>query len=68
MDLYYVNDDPQSNGDHEVHKSGCYWLRKAKSTTPLGNHTNCRSAVRKAKQIYPDSNGCYYCSRPCNTS
>ena len=26
MALYYVNNTAQSNGDHEVHREGCYWL------------------------------------------
>ena len=32
MASYYVNDNAQPNGDHEVHESGCYWLGLARST------------------------------------
>ena len=26
MGHYYVNPNPQPNGDYEVHLQGCYWL------------------------------------------
>jgi len=68
MERYYVNNHAQSNGDHEVHKAGCYYLKLAISTTDLGNHTGCYSAVVAAKQIYKQSNGCIYCSPSCHTS
>ena len=28
MASYYVNNNAQSNGDHEVHTTGCSWLPK----------------------------------------
>ena len=68
MSRYYVNDNPQSNGDHEVHKYGCYWLGLVKSRTYVGDHPTCRGAVREAKKIYPKSNGCAHCSSACHTS
>jgi hypothetical protein len=68
MPRYYVNDNAQSNGDHEVHKYGCVWLSKVKSKTYLGTHQNCYTAVQKAKQIYSNSNGCATCSSACHTS
>lgn len=64
MVYYYVNDNAQNNGDHEVHKSGSVWLNKIKSKTSLGSH----SAVREAKKHYKLSNGCYTCSNECHTS
>ena len=34
---YYVNDTAQeSSGDHEVHKSDCYWLSLTRYKTYLG--------------------------------
>ena len=68
MASYYVNDNSQSNGDHEVHEKGCYWLGLAKSTKYLGNFTSCRPAVAAAKMFYPQSNGCVHCSPNCHTS
>lgn len=65
MPNYYVNDEAQSNGDHEVHVETCQWMPK--NRTALGNHNACQTAVTAAKRIYAKSNGCYYCSRPCHT-
>lgn len=66
MAEYYVNNHAQQNGDHEVHVVGCQYMPQNK--TPLGNHSSCAPAVAVAKRIYPRSNGCYYCSRPCHTT
>jgi hypothetical protein len=68
MDRYYVNDHEQANGDHEVHKAGCYWLSLAWSKTDLGMHLSCVSAVAAAKRIYLQSNGCVFCATACHTS
>ena len=68
MAKYYVNDRAQNNGDHEVHKEGCIYLPMIVSKTNLGDHYFCDSAVRKAKTIYSQSNGCYHCSYSCHTS
>jgi len=67
MDKYYVNDHAQANGDHEVHKDGCYWLKLAHSTTYLGLHYSCATAVAEAKKHYGQSNGCAFCASACNT-
>lgn len=67
MAAYYVNDNAQPNGDHEVHVSGCYWCSIITSKTYLGDHFSCPGAVSKAKTIYWQSNGCAHCSPACNT-
>jgi len=65
---YYVNDTPQPlSGDHEVHVEGCYWLSLARSTTPLGYHLSCTTAVAAARRKYLRSNGCATCSAECHT-
>lgn len=64
---YYVNDKPQSNGDHEVHEDGCYWLGLVQSKTYLGYLNSCREAVTAAKKVYWQSNGCRHCSPACHT-
>lgn len=64
---YYVNDNAQPNGDHEVHREGCYWLGVAQSTTSLGYHWNCADAVAAAKRKYRQSNGCAHCAPECHT-
>ncbi len=68
MHRYYVNNNDQPNGDHEVHISSCPWLDLTKSTTPLGNHSNCRTAVAEAKKHYKKSNGCKHCCPSCHTT
>lgn len=42
MAKYYVNNSAQKNGDHEVHKDGCYWLTLVTSKKDLGHHTGCK--------------------------
>lgn len=68
MAYYYVNQNAQSNGDHEVHKSGCSYMPDSDNRTYLGDFTSCSPAVTAAKKIYPKSNGCYYCANACHTS
>ena len=68
MNHYYVNDNAQANGDHEVHTGTCKFLPAAENRTYLGYHATCHGAVAKARQIYPQSNGCYFCSNACHTT
>lgn len=68
MARYYVNKNAQSNGDHEVHKSGCSYMPEEHNRIYLGDFTSCHGAVSEAKKRYPKSNGCYYCSRDCHTT
>ncbi len=68
MPRYYVNRNTQSNGDHEVHQTGCSWLPKPENRIFLGVFDNCKGAVREAKKYYSQVNGCYYCSNECHTS
>ena len=68
MSNYYVNKNVQKNGDHEVHKEGCTWMPTVDNRIYLGDYFSCRNAVVKAKQYYPQSNGCKYCSNECHTS
>ena len=67
MAKYYVNNNAQSNGDHEVHKTGCSWLPQQLNRTYLGDFDNCASAVSEALKIHSQVNGCYYCSNDCHT-
>ncbi len=65
---YYVNSNAQANGDHEVHKTGCNYMPEAKNSEFLGMFDSCAPAVREARKLYKQSNGCFYCSRACHTS
>lgn len=67
MALYYVNSTAQTNGDHEVHQSGCRFMPAESSRIYLGNFSNCQEAVRAARVHYIQVNGCYYCSNECHT-
>jgi hypothetical protein len=66
MARYYVNKNAQSNGDHEVHKSGCSHMPNTENKLYLGDFTTCKSAVTKAKEYYTKSDGCYYCANECH--
>ncbi|MHB1106667.1 MAG: hypothetical protein ACYCZ2_09925 [Lutibacter sp.] len=68
MPFYYVNNNAQSNGDHEVHQEGCAWFPQQENRTSLGYHSTCKSAVQKAKEYHSQVNGCYHCSKECHTS
>ena len=68
MSKYYVNKNAQSNGDHEVHVSGCSYMPEPENRKYLGEFTSCHGAVREAKKTYSQSNGCYYCCNPCHTT
>ena len=68
MSAYYVNKIAQSNGDHEVHESGCNYLPSINNRIDLGNHYSCESAVQTAIIYFSQVNGCYWCSRRCHTS
>ena len=66
MTKYYVNDNAQSTGEHEVHTESCSHGPDPSNRTYLGNFTNCKDAVQKAKQHYDNVDGCYYCSELCH--
>ena len=67
MNLYYVNINPQKNGDHEVHLSECQYMPNFVNRKYLGFFFNCKSAIAEAKKTYPQSNGCKTCSQECHT-
>ena len=66
MASYYVNQNAQANGDHEVHVASCSYFPG--SAQYLGDYASCHGAVTEARLYYPTANGCYYCCRPCHTS
>lgn len=68
MPHYYVNDNAQPNGDHEVHAEGCAYIPQAENRTYLGIHLTCQAAIEVAITIYDQVDGCYYCSRDCHRS
>ena len=65
---YVVNRQPQDNGDHEVHHTGCPVLPAPEIQHYLGAFWSCVPAVIKASTLYPKANGCKICSLPCHTT
>lgn len=73
MATYVVNKNAQLNGDHEVHNktNPCSSMPDLLSQIALGEHSNCSSAVNKAKEILGAQkrvNGCKFCANACHTS
>lgn len=68
MARYYVNNNAQANGDHEVHRDGCARMPELHNRTYLGDFQSCAPAVSEAKKHHYQVNGCYYCSNACHTS
>lgn len=67
MARYYVNNNAQANGDHEVHELGCAFM-PTENRTYLGEFSSCVPAVAEARKYHRKANGCFYCSRPCHTT
>ncbi len=70
MPYFYVNENAQNNGDHEVHEkdaTNCGHEPDVANRKDLGWHSDCHGAVTEAKKTYSQSNGCYYCCNACNT-
>lgn len=58
---YYVNAVPQTNGDHEVHCEGCYWLPSITNRIYLGSFWSSKEALAAARLRFPNADGCAYC-------
>jgi hypothetical protein len=67
MAMYYVNKNPQSSGEHEVHTGECYWLPNPENRLYLGSFSNCWDAIEDAKKHYSNVDGCKHCCEPCHT-
>lgn len=65
MTTYYVNQNAQANGDHEVHTADCRYVPTHR--IDLGQHWSCATAVSAASRYYPQVNGCVWCSTACHT-
>jgi len=68
MARYYMNENAQSNGDHEVHREGCSWMPVPKNQKYLGDFPSCHGAVLKAKEYDSKADGCKHCSPDCHIS
>lgn len=66
MSYYYVNNEAQSSGEHEMHREGCAHLTT--NRVYLGYFFNCQDALEKARTIYSEVNGCIHCSADCHSA
>ena len=65
MAQYWVNKNPGTGGDHEVHRAGCDWMPQYREY--LGDFGSCQPAVAEAKRKgYAKANGCIHCSPACH--
>lgn len=67
MVKYYVNNNADEKGLHEVHKENCEDRKEIISEKYVGNFPTCAKAVSAAKAIYSTADGCAYCSKACHT-
>lgn len=67
MKEYYVNDNPQPTGEHEVHTTECPVFAQIASKTRLGYYNTCHEAVTAARAIYGNVDGCKLCVPNCHT-
>ena len=61
MTTYSINKNSQSNGDHEIHKSGCSFEPSSTNRIELGYHLNDYVALQAGKKIYSAADGCAFC-------
>jgi hypothetical protein len=64
---YYVNNHAQPTGEHEVHQKDCIDLPQVRTKTYLGEYAHCSYAVRAARIIHSNVDGCAYGGPDCHT-
>ncbi|MCF7516802.1 hypothetical protein LY624_11120 [Pseudoalteromonas sp. N1230-9] len=67
MKHYYINDNAQNTGEHEVHTESCPYFNLITDRTYLGFFHSCKDAVEKAKTKYSNVDGCKHCCSLCHT-
>lgn len=69
MSRFYVNRNSQDNGNNEVHQEAiCTHPPEPENRKHLGEFDDCRDAVRAAKRLYSNANGCAHCAPICHTA
>lgn len=70
MDDFYLNKNEQPNGDHEVHRSNCYWLPSLINREYLGRFTSSFTAILQARATHVTwrINGCAHCCPESHTT
>jgi hypothetical protein len=64
--IYYVSEDAQDDGQHEVHRDNCYRLPILRKY--LGLHPSCEEAVKHARRTHAGAVGCRLCAYECRSS
>ncbi|MGR9048260.1 hypothetical protein ACQ4XT_06515 [Halobacillus faecis] len=67
MAQFYVNQNQQTGGEHEVHVEGCDFMPFEQNLLELGGHDDCSNALEIARNTYEDVNGCKHCCPDCHT-
>jgi len=72
MPYYYVNRNKDEKGLKEVHdrdSANDHDKPNPENRIDLGYHNDCQSAVRSARAMGYNADGCYYCpnTKPCHT-
>lgn len=50
---------------HEVHDKDCIWLPEAHDLIDLGQYESCKSALLKARELFPEAVCCQTCCMYC---
>lgn len=66
MSNYYVNQNAQATGEHEVHKDTCAFLPKQENRILLGAFISCHDALERARMYFSKVDGCHYCTPQCH--
>ena len=65
---YYVNKNPDKDGNNEVHSEDCWLCPSSENREFLGGFSHCFRAVVVAKLDYPNADGCAHCSPDCHST
>ncbi|HDZ8839990.1 TPA: hypothetical protein RUW99_003657 [Aeromonas veronii] len=63
---YYVNNNSQPTGEHEVHTDSCRFFDQIRSKQYLGTFVTCAEALRAARNYYANVDGCQHCAPACH--
>jgi hypothetical protein len=66
MRIYYINKKPQNDGFHDIHTSDCSYLPSAEYKEYLGVFDHWKHALKRAKKMYSNANGCPHCLKECH--
>lgn len=68
MPYYYFKNTTDEKGNHEVHTENCSWLPDLSNRTGIGYYSNCKEAIRAAKNknLSKSFDGCYHCCNDCH--